>query len=49
MKQERVAILGASDKPDRYSNKAQRLLRQHGHTVVPVHPWCLNWVRLMGR
>ncbi len=38
MKQERVAILGASDKPDRYSNKAQRLLRQHGHTVVPVHP-----------
>ena len=38
MNQERVAILGASDKPDRYSNKAQRLLRQHGHTVVPVHP-----------
>ncbi len=38
MKPERVAILGASDKPDRYSNKAQRLLRQHGHTVVPVHP-----------
>lgn len=38
MKQERVAILGASDKPDRYSNKAQRLLVQHGHTVVPVHP-----------
>lgn len=35
---ERVAILGASDKPDRYSNKAQRLLVQHGHTVVPVHP-----------
>ena len=38
MKQERVAILGASDKQDRYSNKAQRLLAQHGHTVVPVHP-----------
>ena len=38
MKQERVAILGASDKPDRYSNKAQRLLAQHGHTVIPVHP-----------
>lgn len=38
MKQERVVILGASDKPDRYAWKAQQLLRQHGHTVVPVHP-----------
>jgi hypothetical protein len=38
MKHERVAILGASDKPDRYSNKAQHLLTAHGHTVVPVHP-----------
>jgi predicted CoA-binding protein len=24
--------------PDRYSNKAQLLLSQHGHAVVPVHP-----------
>lgn len=38
MKQERVVILGASDKPDRYANKAQRLLQQHGHQVIPVHP-----------
>lgn len=38
MKQERVVILGASDKPDRYAWKAQQLLRQHGHSVVPVHP-----------
>lgn len=35
---ERVVIVGASDKPDRYSHKAQLLLSQHGHEVVPVHP-----------
>jgi len=33
-----VAILGASDKPERYANKAQKLLREHGHNVIPVHP-----------
>ena len=38
MKTERVAILGASDKPDRYANMALRLLTAHGHDVVPVHP-----------
>lgn len=37
-KKERVAILGASDKPDRYSNKALHLLREHGHEDIPVHP-----------
>lgn len=35
---ERVVILGASDKADRYSHMAQLLLREHGHEVVPVHP-----------
>lgn len=34
----RVVVLGASPKPDRYSNRAVRLLVQHGHGVVPVHP-----------
>ena len=38
MNQERVAILGASDKPDRYAYKAFQMLQQHGHEVVPVHP-----------
>jgi predicted CoA-binding protein len=38
VKTERVAVLGASKKPDRYSNKAVLLLKEHGHTVVPVHP-----------
>ena len=31
-------ILGASDKPDRYSNKAMKMLLARGHTVVLVHP-----------
>jgi predicted CoA-binding protein len=35
---ETVVVLGASDKLDRYSNKAQKLLIQHGHRVIPVHP-----------
>ncbi len=35
---ETVVVLGASDKRDRYSNQALRLLREHGHTVIPVHP-----------
>lgn len=33
-----VVILGASIKPERYANKAQRLLMQKGYTVIPVHP-----------
>ena len=35
---QKVAILGASDKPDRYAHMAFRMLREHGHTVIPVHP-----------
>ena len=33
-----VVVLGASPKPERYSNKAVRLLLEHGHKVIPVHP-----------
>ena len=33
-----VVVLGASPKPERYSNKAVRLLLEHGHRVMPVHP-----------
>lgn len=32
----RVAILGASSKPARYSNMAQRMLVEQGHEVLPV-------------
>lgn len=36
--QERVVILGASDKPERYSHRAMKMLRDHGHEVVLIHP-----------
>lgn len=35
---ETVAVLGASEKESRYSNKAVRMLLDHGHKVVPIHP-----------
>lgn len=35
---ETVAILGASDQPDRYAHKAQRALVSKGHTAIPVNP-----------
>ena len=31
-------IIGASPKPGRYANKAHRLLKEHGHTTIPVNP-----------
>lgn len=34
----KVAVLGASAKPERYSNKAVQQLQEGGHTVFPVHP-----------
>ena len=37
-KRQRVVVLGASPKPERYSNQAVRLLLEHGHEVVPVNP-----------
>lgn len=35
---ERVVVLGASDKPSRYSHMALVSLLRHGHEAVPVHP-----------
>lgn len=37
-KQETVVVLGASNKSDRYSNMAVKMLREHGHRVIPIHP-----------
>ena len=37
-RKQRVVVIGASAKPERYSNRAVRLLMQHGHDVVPVNP-----------
>lgn len=34
----RTLVLGASPKADRYSNKAVKCLKEHGHAVVPVNP-----------
>ena len=31
-------MLGASRKPERYSNRAVRSLTQHGYRVVPINP-----------
>ena len=36
--QHHVVILGASPKPARYANQAQRLLSEHGYRITPVHP-----------
>ncbi len=33
-----VVVLGASPKPERYSNLAVRRLKEQGHHVIPVHP-----------
>ena len=37
-KNETVVVLGATPREDRYANQAMRLLKQHGHTAVPVNP-----------
>lgn len=33
-----VAVLGASNNPERYSYKAVQVLREAGYNVFPVHP-----------
>ena len=35
---ERVVVLGASKKEDRYSYRAINMLLDKGHSVVPIHP-----------
>jgi uncharacterized protein len=35
---ETVAVIGASAKEDRYSNKAMKMLSEYGHTAIPVAP-----------
>ena len=32
-----VAVIGASDNPERYSYMTVKLLKEKGHTVFPVH------------
>lgn len=33
-----IVVLGASNKPHRYANKAIRMLLEYGYHVIPVHP-----------
>ncbi|MBI9099036.1 MAG: CoA-binding protein [Spirochaetaceae bacterium] len=33
-----IVVLGASPKPERYSNKAVTMLKEKGYNVIPVHP-----------
>lgn len=35
---ENVAVIGASPKEDRYSNKAMRMLAEYHHNPIPVAP-----------
>ncbi len=42
MKPQVVAVLGASDNPERYSYKAAAMLRENGHQVLLVHPTLLS-------
>ncbi|MFW5813375.1 MAG: CoA-binding protein [Fibrobacterota bacterium] len=37
-KERTVVILGASNKEDRYSYKAFKMLQSYGFSVVPIHP-----------
>lgn len=32
----KTVVIGASENPERYSNRAVRMLKQHGHSVVAV-------------
>jgi predicted CoA-binding protein len=37
-KKETVVIIGASNKPDRYSFKAMKMLQEYGHEVILINP-----------
>lgn len=44
-----VVVFGASNKPERYSNMAIRLLKELGYRVIPVHPMLeeIDGIRVM--
>jgi predicted CoA-binding protein len=38
MQNQNIVVLGATNKPHRYANKAIRMLQEYGYHVIPVHP-----------
>jgi len=38
MTKQRVVLIGASNKPERYAYMAFKDLQKHGHKIIPVHP-----------
>jgi hypothetical protein len=36
----RIALVGASERPERDSQRVMRFLQQQGHRVIPVNPAC---------
>ena len=38
MQNQTIVVLGASNKPHRFANKAIRMLLEYGYHVIPVHP-----------
>ena len=38
MQNQTIVVLGASNKPQRFSNRAIRMLMDYGYHVIPVHP-----------
>lgn len=38
MQNPQIVVLGASNKPHRYSYKAIKMLQEYGYHVLPVHP-----------
>jgi len=41
-KNQTVVVLGASPKPERYSNQAVAMLKEYGYKVIPVNPSGVN-------
>jgi predicted CoA-binding protein len=42
----RIALVGASPRPDRDSHHVMQFLQQHGHEVIPVNPACAGQIIL---
>jgi len=38
MQNHTIVVLGASNKPHRFANKAIRMLLEYGYHVIPIHP-----------